>query len=167
MGDLLFSVMRTIGSGLTAQRKKMESVASNIANAETTRTEDGLPYRRKTVHIKEEQEARAVTTATPRPNLGLRTTSPFHIKRSSFQARKTELTEEPCMKAEVVEASPERVKYVYDPHHPDANPDGYVAYPDINPVEEMVDMISATRAYEANIAAMDAFKSMIEKALEI
>lgn len=71
------------------------------------------------------------------------------------------------MEAEIVEAPPDRVKYVYDPHHPDANEDGYVAYPDINPVEEMVDMMEATRAYEANVASMDAFKSMIKKALEI
>jgi flagellar basal-body rod protein FlgC len=66
-----------------------------------------------------------------------------------------------------VEAPPGEVKYVYDPHHPDADEQGFVAYPDISPVEEMVDMMAATRAYEANLAAMDAFKSMVEKALKI
>ena len=73
----------------------------------------------------------------------------------------------PIIKSEVVEAPPDEVKYVYDPHHPDADSEGFVAYPDVNPVEEMVDMMIATRAYEANLAAMDAFKSMVEKALEI
>jgi flagellar basal-body rod protein FlgC len=74
---------------------------------------------------------------------------------------------EPVIRSEVVEAPPGGVKYIYDPNHPDADSDGFVAYPDISPVEEMVDMMAATRAYEANLAAMDAFKSMVEKALEI
>jgi flagellar basal-body rod protein FlgC len=74
---------------------------------------------------------------------------------------------ETIIKSEVVETGPDQLKYIYDPHHPDADADGFVAYPDISPVEEMVDMMAATRAYEANLAAMDAFKSMVEKALEI
>jgi flagellar basal-body rod protein FlgC len=167
MSDLLFSVMRTIGSGLAAQRRKMEAIASNIANAETTRTADGLPYRKKTVRIAEATETRKVRTAEPGPSLRLTTTSPAHISGGRIEGGRAAVIEDSAIRAEVLEASPDRVKYVYDPHHPDANTDGYVAYPDINPVEEMVDMITASRAYEANAAAMDAFKSMIEKALEI
>ena len=167
MSDLLFSVMRTIGSGLAAQRRKMEAIASNIANAETTKTADGQPYRKKSVRIAETTEARKVRTTEPGPSLRLTTTSPAHIGGSRIASERAKLVEDSAITAQVVEATPDRVKYVYDPHHPDANPDGYVAYPDINPVEEMVDMIAASRAYEANAAAMDAFKSMIEKALEI
>lgn len=167
MSDLLFGIMRTIGSGLAAQRKKMEAIASNIANAETTRAEDGLPYRKKTVRVREKNKTRFKLTRAGAPHLALRTTSPQHIRHGSTEISRLKQSEEPTIEAEVVEAPPDRVKYVYDPSHPDANSDGYVAYPDINPVEEMVDMMAATRAYEANIAAMDAFKSMVEKALEI
>jgi flagellar basal-body rod protein FlgC len=167
MSNLLSGVMRTIGSGLTAQRKRMESIASNIANAETTRTDEGLPYRRQTVRITQTEAARETAVAGHRPRIGLRTTSPFHIHGSGQAAMSRVTTTEPVIKSEVVEAPPDQVKYVYDPHHPDADSEGFVAYPDVNPVEEMVDMMAATRAYEANLAAMDAFKSMVEKALEI
>lgn len=167
MSDLLFSVMRTIGSGLTAHRKRMETIATNIANAETTRSEDGQPYRKQTVHVKGTKATRTTSVSMPRPKLKLQTSSPRHISVGASGATRAMVTEEPAMEAEIVEAPPGQVKYVYDPHHPDANSEGYVAYPDINPVEEMVDMMAATRAYEANIASMNAFKSMIEKALEI
>jgi flagellar basal-body rod protein FlgC len=167
MSDLLFSVMRTIGSGLTAQRKRMESTAENLANAETTKTESGFPYRKKTVRVTEKKAERTTTVASPRPNLKLETTSPLHIRAGRLASWRRVVTQEPVMEAEVTESGLDRIKYVYDPHHPDANSEGYVAYPDINPVEEMVDMMEAARAYEANIAAMDAFKSMVEKALEI
>jgi flagellar basal-body rod protein FlgC len=167
MSDLLSSVMRTIGSGLTAQRKRMEAIASNIANSETTRTEEGLPYRRQTVRISEAESERQRTVLGRSPRIDLSTTSPLHI-RGTRRAATTSTTEsEPVVRSEVLEAPPDQVKYVYDPHHPDADSDGFVAYPDVNPVEEMVDMMAASRAYEANLAAMDAFKSMVEKALEI
>jgi flagellar basal-body rod protein FlgC len=167
MSELLSGVMRTIGGGLAAQRRKMESIASNIANAETTRAEDGLPYRKQSVVITEEQAVRTVETSLPGPSLRLNTTSPLHIRSGSYKRAAKMQAEEPRIKAEVIEAPADRVKLVYDPHHPDANSEGYVAYPDINPVEEMADMLTAARAYEANIAAMDAFKSMVKKALEI
>ena len=166
MSNLLSSVMRTIGSGLTAQRKRMESIASNIANSETTRTDEGLPYRRQTVRVTQAESERKTAVRGPSPRLGLLTTSPLHIHIR--KAPTTDVTSsEAIIESEVVEAPPDQVKYIYDPHHPDADSEGYVAYPDINPVEEMVDMMAAARAYEANLAAMDAFKSMVEKALEI
>jgi flagellar basal-body rod protein FlgC len=145
----------------------METIATNIANAETTRAEDGLPYRKRSVRIKENTVQRTSSVSIPRPTLKLQTRSARHLSAGTSGATRAVVREEPSMEAEIVEAPPGRVKYVYDPHHPDANPEGYVAYPDINPVEEMVDMMEATRAYEANIASMDAFKSMIKKALEI
>jgi flagellar basal-body rod protein FlgC len=167
MSDLLSGVMRTIGSGLSAQRKRMEAIASNIANSETTRAEDGLPYRRQTVRITQTVSAGEQTVAGRSPRLGLQTTSPLHIHGGMSVPEVSVTTGETVIKSEVVEAPPGEVKYVYDPHHPDADEQGFVAYPDISPVEEMVDMMAATRAYEANLAAMDAFKSMVEKALKI
>jgi len=166
MSNVIFGVMRTIGGGLTAQRKRMEAIASNIANSETTRTENGLPYRKQTVRITQADEAKETRVAIHRPRLGLRTTSPAHMSGGGV-AKMDAVSSEEVIKSEIVESPPDRVKYVYDPQHPDADADGFVAYPDVNPVEEMVDMMAATRAYEANLAAMDAFKSMVEKALEI
>ena len=167
MSNLLSGVMRTIGGGLTAQRKRMEAIASNIANSETTKTEDGLPYRKQSVRITQGEEVTESGVTVDGPRLRLRTTSPGHMSTRGQAATMNVLSSGATIKSEVLEAPPDRIKYVYDPHHPDADPDGFVAYPDINPVEEMVDMMAATRAYEANLAAMDAFKSMVEKALEI
>ena len=167
MSGLLFSVMRTIGSGLAAQRQKMEATAANIANAETTRTEEGTPYRRKNVVMEEVAAARKFQILQDVPKVGLAVTSPHHIRTASLQAMNTMVREETGVEADVVEAPPEDVKVVYDPHHPDADANGYVAYPNINPVEEMVNMMTASRAYQANIASMEAFKAIVEKALEL
>jgi flagellar basal-body rod protein FlgC len=164
---MLFSVMRTIGSGLSAQRRKMEATASNIANAETTRTEEGGPYRRKSVAVTETSLEKEVPSRSFRSSLRLATTSPAHMSGSGAGVAGTTTVEQPDIAVETFEDAPGRVKMVYDPHHPDADTNGYVAYPDINPVEEMVDMMTASRVYEANIAAMAALKSMVKKALEM
>jgi flagellar basal-body rod protein FlgC len=167
MSGMLFSVMKTIGSGLTVQREKMEATAANIANAETTKTQDGKPYRRKDVVIEGKTSERTFEIPQDIPKINLAVTSPHHIQTSSLQGMRKVVTEENAVEAQVVEAPPEDVKVVYDPHHPDADANGYVAYPDVNPVEEMVNMMTATRAYQANIASMDAFKSIVSKALEL
>ena len=167
MAESLYGVMKTISSGLSAQRKKMEAVASNIANSETTKAEDGQPYRRKSIVIKESSFARTMKLPTVRPSMKLTATSPFHIREPRLGLERYGVADQQVIESEAVEASPEDAKMVYDPKHPDANAEGYVAYPDVNPLEEMVDMMTATRAYEANITAMEAFKSMVQKALEI
>jgi len=142
--DFLTS-LRISSSGLAANRKRMGAISSNIANAQTTRTAEGGAYRKKEV----------VFGAEP--------------ARESFgDILEGELDE----KAQAVHAteviSSDRPPVLkYEPDHPDANSQGYVAYPDINVMEEMADMISASRAYEANISAMNTTKSMAMKALEI
>jgi flagellar basal-body rod protein FlgC len=167
MPGVLFNVMKTIGNGLSAQRKRMEAIASNIANAETTRTDEGGPYRRKSVVVKEITTETRVPSRSFRTSLKLATTSSAHMSGSDSGIAGSKKVEQPDMDVQMYEDSPSQVKIVYDPHHPDADPDGYVAYPDINPVEEMVDMMTASRAYEANIAAMSTLKSMVKKALEM
>ncbi len=166
MAESLFDVMRVIGGGLTAQRKRMEAISSNIANAETTRTQDGGPYRRKSVLIREVSVEKEVPSRSFRTSLRLATTSPAHMSGVEA-AGGTTTAEKPAIEVEVLEDTSGNARIVYDPHHPDADHNGYVAYPDINPVEEMVDMMTASRAYEANIAAMTAFRNMIKKALEM
>lgn len=140
-----FSSMRVSASGLDAQTKRMNTISSNIANAETTRGADGGPYRRKDPLL-------AATT-----------------DRESFgEILDNQLDEQiqGVLVQEIVEDSrPPRM--VYNPSHPHANPEGYVAMPNVNPVEEMANMISAQRSYEANVTTLNAAKSMAQKALEI
>ena len=158
----LFGLMETSGSAMQAERMRAEVVAANMANAETTRTAEGGPYRRQHVvfaanagdagfldSMNAASELSAVNAALPAITLpGNANAAPgVHI-------------------AQVVEDPAPPLKR-YDPGHPDAGPDGYVSYPDINPLTEMVDLMGATRAYGLNSSAVQAEKGMIAAALEI
>ena len=142
--DLLTS-LKISASGLAANRKRMGAISSNIANAQTTRTAEGGPYRKKEV----------VFGAEPaRESFG-------DILEGELDAQAKEVHA-----TEVISTNKAPI-LKYEPHHPDANEQGYVAYPNINVMEEMANMISASRSYEANINAMNTTKSMALKALEI
>ena len=132
-----FGVFNVSASALEAQRSRMNLIASNMANVHSTRTQGGGPYRRKDVVF-------SVTQDESNPVKGL----------------------EGVKVAEVIEDKSEPV-IVYDPGHPDANKDGYVAMPNINVTEEMVNMMMATRAYEASVAAFNMSKAMFIKSLDI
>jgi flagellar basal-body rod protein FlgC len=134
-------------SALTAQRLRMDIISQNIANVDTTRTADGTPYRRKTVVFEE------------------RGSAPFSQYLSSA-SKDRYLVGGGVRVARIVE-DPSPFKEVYDPGNPDADENGIVRKPNVDIVTEMVNMISATRAYEANVTAMNATKSMASKALEI
>ncbi|GAW92914.1 flagellar basal body rod protein FlgC [Calderihabitans maritimus] len=137
----IFQSMAISASGLTAERLRMDIISSNIANINTTRTEEGGPYRRK-LPVFAEKLDKSIQSGNNR-----------------FRGRGVKVVEI------AEDQSPPRL--VYDPGHPDANEEGYVAMPNINIITEMVDMITATRAYEANVTALNAAKSMALKALEI
>lgn len=141
----LFTSMQTSSTALTAERTRMNLVSSNLANANTTRTPEGGPYKRKD----------AVFTATPLEG-GFGSTLDRAAREQVRQVKVTEIKED---------ASPPRLQF--DPSHPDADQQGYVAMPNVNVVEEMADMINATRAYEANVMAAQAAKNMALKTLEI
>jgi flagellar basal-body rod protein FlgC len=154
----LFAMMETSGGAMQAERMRAEVVAANMANAETTRTDSGGPYRRQHVVFAANSgdpafadTMTAALASTPISSLnpnGSGTAAPgVHI-------------------AAVVEDSSAPLKR-YDPGHPDAGADGYVSYPDINPLTEMVDLMGATRAYGLNSSAVQAEKGMIASALEI
>lgn len=129
--------------GLDAQRKRMNVIASNLANAATTKTPEGGPYKRRDV----------VFESIPVSEFG----KVLNSKMNDAQGVKvTEIVED---------TRPPRM--VYDPSHPDANKEGYVAFPNIDVIEEMTNMMATTRSYEANISAVNATKSMSMKALEI
>lgn len=140
-----FSSMRVSASGLDAQTKRMNTISSNIANSETTQTEEGGPYKRKDA---------VFAAVTDRESFG------------EILANKMDEDVQGVVVLEVVQdQTPPRM--VYNPSHPHANADGYVAMPNVNPVEEMANMISAQRSYEANITALNSAKNMAAKALEI
>lgn len=142
--DFLTS-LKISSSGLAANRKRMGAISSNIANAQTTRTPEGGPYRKKEVVFGSEPA---------RESFGEILEGELDEKAQSVHATDVISSDKPPV-------------LKYEPDHPDANAQGYVAYPDINVMEEMADMISASRAYEANISALNTTKSMAMKALEI
>lgn len=139
------TALKISSSGLAANRKRMGAITSNIANAQTTRTAEGGPYRKKEVAFGSE---------------------PARESFSDILEGEMDEKAQAVHATEVISSNkPPILKY--EPDHPDANDQGYVAYPDINVMEEMADMISASRAFEANISALNTTKSMAMKALEI
>lgn len=134
----LFSSFDISASGMTAQRLREDTISQNLANVDTTRSADGTPYVRKTVMFQEKQnmsfDSILMTTIGQIGN-GVKVTS-------------------------IVDDTSTAMKKVYDPSHPDADEDGYVLYPNVNTVTEMTNLIDASRAYEANVTAFNASKSM-------
>lgn len=145
----MFSAFNINASGLTAQRYRMDVISENVANASTTRTADGTPYRRKVVTFEEKggQTAFSRVLGQAAYNHGY---SGQGVKVAGvFQDYETEMN------------------MVYDPSHPDADENGYVTYPNVNIITEMTNMIDASRAYEANSTAFNASKSMALQGLEL
>jgi flagellar basal-body rod protein FlgC len=157
----MFGLMETSGGAMQAERMRAEVVAANMANAETTRTASGGPYHRQHVVFAANQGdpgfLESMTTASG--NATASTLPALSLSGSSTAAPGVHI-------AQVVEDSAPPLKR-YDPGHPDAGADGYVSYPDINPLTEMVDLMGATRAYGLNSSAVQAEKGMISAALEI
>lgn len=133
------------GSALTAERFRTDIILQNLANQNTTRTEDGGPYRRKQVVLREQELS-------------------FSGQLDKAMGKKNG---NGGVIAEQVVENQEDLVPVYNPEHPDANEDGYVMMPNVNSAEEMVDLMAASRAYEANITALNVTKAMAMKALEI
>ena len=161
----LFGAMDVSGSAMQAERMRAEVVAANMANAETTRTADGGPYRRHSMVFSadrtEQSFLNSVTNAVngSAGQLAAAALPSLALPGSNGVAAGVHITQ-------VVEDPSVPLKR-YDPGHPDAGPDGYVSYPDINPVTEMVDLMGATRAYGLNSSAVQAEKGMISSAIEI
>jgi len=150
-------------SGLRAQRIRMNAIAENIANLNTTRTEEGGPYRRQLTVLSSKKGSGAFQEYLEDAKIDLCATHDVHLE--PLKGEKADLG------MHGVEASIELdnrpAKMIFDPTHPDANPAGYVAMPNINIVEEMVNMIAASRSYEANVTAITSVKSMARAAMEI
>ena len=161
----LFSTMGLSAQGLSVQRTRMNTIAENLANVDTTKTEDGGPYRRKIVQIQQGKEGERFSDVFQDPRIEMNKSEDSHFPTQPFRF----LVDQPRFGVHVNEIirDPSPFKMVYDPSHPDANPEGYVAMPNINPVQEMIDMITASRSYEANVTALNSSKDMIRNALKI
>jgi flagellar basal-body rod protein FlgC len=138
----LFAALQVSASGMQAERTRAEALVENMANAETTRTPEGGPYKRKDVVFSSELQE-----------------SPFS---AVFQ---NELATGVTVSDVTVDSSPGEMRYL--PNNPDANNEGYVAFPKMNPAEEMADLLNTTRSYQANIAAMTAVKDMITHSIDL
>lgn len=142
--DRVFAV---VGSALDSQRQRLNIIASNLANAESTRTPNGGPYIRRDVVFQ--------STSTQ---------APFH---SVFSSAFGDPVEPAGVRITDIIEDERPLRTVYEPDHPDADEKGYLHLPNVNPIEEMVNLMSATRAYEANIAVMETGKTMTLRALEM
>ena len=152
-------------SGLSAQRRKLTAIASNLANVDTTRTDEGGPYKRRRVVMLEAPKMTKFSTMLDQAENRLRVTDLRH--RPEGEPRPGEFFVGSGVLSQEVREEPVKPRMVYDPNHPDAREDGMVLYPDVNTITEMVDMIAASRAYEANITVMNAAKDMANRALDI
>jgi flagellar basal-body rod protein FlgC len=163
----IFSGLTISASGLRAQRLKQNVISSNLANAETTRTPEGGPYRRQFAVFEAASDRRDTRLLNQQVAINGRRTQANHlpIPPSDFP-RDERFFGNGVDVAEIREDSrPPRLHY--DPAHPDADEKGYVAMPNINIIQEMTDMIAATRAYEANVTAFNATKTMLMQALQM
>lgn len=144
----IFSAIEVSGSALSAERQRAEVIAANMANADTTRTAQGGPYKRKQVVFE--------SAASSPFRMMLATAGAPEMTSATAAVRVSKVVDDP---------SPAVMRY--EPGHPDANSDGYVAYPNINPVQEMTDMMDAVRAYQLNAAAVTASKQIVTGAIDI
>jgi flagellar basal-body rod protein FlgC len=151
----LFDAINASGSGLSAERLRMDVTAENLANAETTRTANGQPYRRKEVVLQE----------VPGGSSSFGSVLASQMNPTARAASAGSAGGGVQVAGIVEDQGDFRLKY--DPGNPDANAQGYVRMPNVNPVEEMTDLISASRAYEANVTAIQGAKQMFSKTLDI
>jgi len=172
----LFGLMDTSGSAMQAERMRAEVVAANMANAETTRTASGAPYRRQEVVFAANRgdpgfldSLNSASSADASLSQAFGDGLAGQLARAALPnlAASGLATTAPGVQIAQVVEDPSPPLKRYDPGHPDAGPDGYVLYPDINPLTEMVDLMGATRAYGLNSSAVQAEKGMITSALEI
>jgi flagellar basal-body rod protein FlgC len=140
-----FTSMEVSASGLAVQRIRMNVAASNLANVSTTQGEDGGPYKRRDVVVRSQE---------------VQVDLPGHLSGGFSEAVR-------AVEVAAIQEDQGDPRWEYDPGHPDADVDGYVAYPNINAIEEMVDMITASRAYEAGVTALSTAVTMAERALSI
>jgi flagellar basal-body rod protein FlgC len=180
----MFRSLSIAASGLSAQRQRLETIASNLANAETTRTEDGTPYRRKVAVMQAASAETRLFGATTPPGMGGTLGNPvppfgieaFRVPGMSGTAGDSGAIQVPLgggddglhgVRVAGISEDATEGPLVYDPGHPDADGNGYVRYPNVRVTDEMIDMLDARRIYEANATVFQSAKAMLKKALDI
>lgn len=148
----VFAALRISASGLNAQRLRMDVITNNIANAETTRTPEGGAFRRQQVLFSPRYTGRVPF---------------FSLLRGDAARNDTVAPRIEGIQPIAIVDDPTPSRRVYDPSHPDAGPNGFVEYPNVNMVTEMTDMMSATRSYEANVTVFNAAKAMAQRAIDL
>jgi len=169
----MFRTLKIASSGLSAQRLRMDTIATNIANAETTRTEGGGPYRRRVVEM-QAADARGFGQVLAAAANGAPAGAPAGVSTTAG-ATPTDEPIEPGTAASdhggvqvtAINEDPTEGPLVYDPSHPDANIDGYVRYPNVRVTDEIVDLMDAKRLFEANATVFQTAKAMLRRAIDI
>jgi flagellar basal-body rod protein FlgC len=164
----LFQAFKISASGLGAQRARLNVISANIANADVTRTAEGGAYKRRSVTMssaaaKFNSVFERVLRVNEEIGLDVSKTSPRHLSDADLPT----FPDPAGLVSFGVETDSSPGRLVYEPGHPDANAEGYVEYPNVSIVQEMTDLLAATRAYEANVTVLGATKAMLKKALEI
>jgi len=162
----IFSGLNISASGMSAMRMHQNAISSNLANAETTRTDDGGPYRRQFVVLSAQSDDRDVRILNREPALYGEQTNENHLPIPPRDFPRDERFFGNGVRVAEIREDSRPPRLVYDPSHPDADEKGYVAMPNINVVKEMTDMITATRAYEANATAFTSMKNMLMTAIQ-
>jgi flagellar basal-body rod protein FlgC len=163
----IFSGLNISASGMRAERIRQNIISSNLANAETTRTDEGGPYRRQFAVFTADSDKRDVRLLNQEPGLQGRSTDKDHLPIPPEDFPRDERFFGNGVSVSEIREDSRPPRLVYDPAHPDADEKGYVAMPNVNVVQEMTDMIAATRSYEANVTAFNATKSMMSQALSL
>lgn len=162
------STMSIIGSGLTAQQVRLDVISENITNMNTTRTEGGGPYRRKVTRLESEKGKDGFRMAMAAAEGRMRRTSIVDKSpRGVFTASNRGYETAGGVRVAAIEEDPSDLRLVYDPTHPDANEDGYLEMPNVTLVKEVTDAMAASQAYAANVTALNTFKQVVSKAMEI
>lgn len=158
----IFTAFDITATGLSAQRYRMDVIAENVANANTTRTEDGTPYRRKVVTFTTQETEHVGSFSHVLDHV----VGKGHTRRNSFKEMEDAIGYGVKI-TDIYEDEDTPMNMVYDPSHPDADENGYVTYPNVNIITEMTNLIDASRSYEANVTAFQASKSIATKGLSI
>ena len=159
-----FSSFQISSKGMSIQKQKMDLITENIANTSTTKTEEGTPYKRKYVSVEFEKNSFQNNNFFKLPDIGFKGVNKNHFSGTPQNA----VTDPENINFNSVEnVDSSEGELVYMPDHPDANEEGYVQMPNVNVITEMVDMISASRSYEANLTAFNAAKQIAKDSLEI
>lgn len=161
----LFTSFRIAHDGLSAQRTRLNTVAGNLANVNTTRTPNGGPYKRK-LPLFEAQPLDEIFPASDQLYTG-ENSSEISIDHENSENPYKDYDRVSSVRLAEIQDDTSPNRMVYDPTHPDANQEGYVAYPNVDPIMEMVDLISTSRSYEANVSVIDAIKKMANQAISI